>query len=127
MPAVLIVDDDESIRETVRFLLEDAGYETHVARNGVDALDLLGRLEPAVVLLDLVMPAMTGIELLQRVQLEPQLARHAYIIWSASRVEVPADLIQSLDLMSIPKPANIDEIQGAIQTAARRIMDGLGA
>ncbi|HVR64644.1 MAG TPA: response regulator [Polyangia bacterium] len=64
--AVLIVDDDRSIRESVGELLTDAGYEVRLAENGAVALDVVrGRDKPALVLLDMMMPVMSGFELLE--------------------------------------------------------------
>jgi len=61
MPQVLIVDNDESIRETARFLLEDEGCEVIEAPDGAAALELLRMSDqPMVVLLDIVMPRLSG-------------------------------------------------------------------
>ena len=59
---VLVVDDDESIRETLVAILQDEGYPTVGAQHGGEALDLLRRAEPmpCLILLDLMMPVMDG-------------------------------------------------------------------
>ncbi len=59
---VLIVDDDHHIRTTLRGILEEEGYRVASATNGREALDLLDRTRPCVVLLDLKMPLMDGWE-----------------------------------------------------------------
>src|SRR5258708_36466762 len=84
---VLVVDDEDSTRAAVRFMLEDAGYEVSEAPNGIVALDLLhAATEPMVVLLDLMMPGMSGLRLLQIVGSEPELAaRHDFILFTAAR------------------------------------------
>ena len=67
MKTILVVDDDEDIRETVSSALTDDGYDVRLAVNGKDALDQLEEMSPPVpclVLLDLTMPVMTGHELL---------------------------------------------------------------
>ena len=62
-PCVLIVDDDESIRETFRFLIESAGYSVVTASNGLEALEhLYKNLDPCLIFLDLMMPVMDGWE-----------------------------------------------------------------
>ena len=58
--SVLVVDDDEAIRETLRALLEDEGYAVREAANGAEALVSLEQERPAVVLLDMRMPIMDG-------------------------------------------------------------------
>ena len=58
---ILIVEDDESIRETLKLLLEVEGYFVTVASNGREALELLKKIDtPFMILLDLMMPVMDG-------------------------------------------------------------------
>jgi CheY-like chemotaxis protein len=67
MKTILVVDDDDDIRETVALALTDDGYDVRLAVNGRDALDKLAAMsagEPCLVLLDLTMPVMTGLEML---------------------------------------------------------------
>ena len=58
--SILVVEDNESIREMVALVLEEAGYEVICARDGQEALDLLAEVEPNVILLDMRMPRMDG-------------------------------------------------------------------
>jgi len=83
------VDNDESIRETARFLLEDEGYEVIEAPDGAAALDLLCMSDQPMVVLDIVMPRLSGVELLKLVGRDERLTRHAFVVWTASRVPVP--------------------------------------
>jgi CheY-like chemotaxis protein len=62
---VLVVEDDESARTLIRRALEDEGWEVDEAENGRVALERLGVREPALVLLDLMMPEMDGFEFLE--------------------------------------------------------------
>jgi CheY-like chemotaxis protein len=81
---VLIVDDDRDIRETLQELLEEEGYEVETAKNGLEALALARRERPAVILLDLFMPLMDGLEF-RRAQLQdPELERIPVIVVSAA-------------------------------------------
>lgn len=81
---VLVVDDDRDIRETLQELLEQEGYEVETARNGAEALTLARRERPAVILLDLFMPVMDGLEF-RRVQTEdPELADIPVVVVSAA-------------------------------------------
>ena len=59
-PRVLVVDDDEGIRDLVAVVLADQGYEVSVAEHGAAALDLLRKERPAAILLDMRMPVMDG-------------------------------------------------------------------
>jgi two-component system, NtrC family, nitrogen regulation response regulator NtrX len=63
---LLIVDDEESIRQSLAGILGDEGYEVVAAASGREALDLLSEAQPALVLLDIAMPDMDGIETLRR-------------------------------------------------------------
>jgi len=65
---ILLVDDDPSLREVTQYHLERAGYEALTAGNGAEALELFTRHGPDVVVSDIVMPGMDGIELLKRVK-----------------------------------------------------------
>ncbi len=62
---ILVVEDDVDIRECYQSLLERAGYRVTTAKNGQEALDELERQRPALILLDLMMPVMSGPEFLE--------------------------------------------------------------
>lgn len=62
-PLVLIVDDSLSVRKSLTQLVEDAGFETMQAKDGLDAIDAMSRRRPALLLVDLEMPRMNGMEL----------------------------------------------------------------
>jgi CheY-like chemotaxis protein len=119
---VLIVDDDDSIRESLATLLEEEGYGVLLASNGKDALALLQRVdEPLVVLLDWMMPEMTGQDVLQMVLREPAgLYRHAYLVLSAAVTarEQVARFAESLGVRVFTKPFEIDELLEAVAHAA---------
>jgi two-component system response regulator AtoC len=63
---ILVVDDETIIRDSLREWLNDAGYEVLTAENGAQALKTIEREEPRIVIADLVMPGMDGIELMKR-------------------------------------------------------------
>ena len=71
---VLIVDDDEASRQTVREALNDLGYEVALAANGREALETQQSFDPDVIVSDLNMPEMDGIELARRAsELDPDI------------------------------------------------------
>lgn len=57
---VLVVDDDDRVREVLVFALEIAGHEVETAADGLEALDRIEQLQPGVIVLDLMMPRMDG-------------------------------------------------------------------
>lgn len=66
--SILVVDDEEGIRTSLRSILEDEGYEVSVAANGVEALKIYGADPPDLMILDIWMPEMDGLETLRRVK-----------------------------------------------------------
>lgn len=67
-PLVLVVDDFDDARDLYRTCLEQAGYRTAEARNGAEAIDRAIELRPDVVLLDLAMPVLDGVEAARRLK-----------------------------------------------------------
>lgn len=78
---VLIVDDEEELCDILKSELEVWGYEVQVAFSGAQALQVLATFNPAVVLSDINMPGMNGIELLDKIQaingLRPKVVMHS--------------------------------------------------
>ena len=68
MCSVLIVEDTPIVREPLEKLLRYEGYETEAASNGVEALEAVRRRTPDVILLDVAMPKMNGVEFLQQLR-----------------------------------------------------------
>jgi two-component system, OmpR family, response regulator CpxR len=83
-PSVLVVDDDDSIREVLAEVLRDEGYEVACAANGEQALGELRRHgHPDLMLLDLMMPVLSGWEVLELLQASPDLSQIPVVVVSA--------------------------------------------
>lgn len=80
---VLVVDDDDDVREILRLQLEAAGYRTRGASNGAEALEEVARERPALVLLDMMMPVMTGAEFVARIQDDERLRELPVVVITA--------------------------------------------
>lgn len=80
---ILVVDDDDAIRALLRTVLRRRGFHVDGARNGVDALDQLGTRNYALILLDLMMPRMSGFELLDHLSRLPGLIRPQVLVLTA--------------------------------------------
>ena len=104
---MLIVDDDPDIRETLRFVLEDAGYPVYCAENGRDALRVLddATRPPGLILLDLMMPVMSGDEMLLALKQVRALADIPVTIVTASGAPRPP-----LAAGLLKKPVDLDAL-----------------
>jgi two-component system, chemotaxis family, chemotaxis protein CheY len=87
---VLVVDDEEDIRETLREVVEMGGCEAMVAANGADALQMLSQRRPCLVILDLLMPVMNGEEMLAAMRKQPELAGLPVVISTSAPERAPA-------------------------------------
>lgn len=83
---VLVVDDEEDILELLEYNLEKENYQVVKARNGKEALDLAVKEVPDIILLDIMMPVMDGIQACQEMRKEPALDG-SYIIFLTARIE----------------------------------------
>lgn len=124
--SVLVVDDDETIRDMLRFLLEEEGYTVYEAADGEAALARL-RAHPCemVVLLDLNLPDLDGASVLTAIVAEPSLAaRHAFLLMTAddgmARPALAA-LLVALGMRVVTKPFGIARILAAVARAARTL------
>jgi putative two-component system response regulator len=80
---ILIVDDEYTGRETLQSILEGEEYRLEMAENGPQALEKARRLLPDVILLDVMMPGMTGFEVCERIRNDPQVAEIPIIVLTA--------------------------------------------
>jgi len=126
---VLVVDDDDSIRETLRFALEEEGYAVLEAQDGAIALDLMRNAERGmVVLLDHVMPLLDGETMLRRLAEEQAVAeRHAYVMITASAQASSLEAtLAAIPLRSpvavVRKPFDLETLFGAVRQATGRIL-----
>jgi CheY-like chemotaxis protein len=87
---VLVVDDDDVIRQLISVNLELEGYEVHTAVDGQDCLDKVKEVDPAVVTLDIMMPRLDGWEAAARLRADPRTAGIKVVLLSARAQE--ADL-----------------------------------
>jgi CheY-like chemotaxis protein len=109
---VLVVDDDEAVRESIALVLELEGYRVRVARHGLDALAMLHReSRPDVIVLDLEMPIMPGWDFRAAQLRDPTLAAIPVVVVSSSTHEVSAD-------RRLGKPFDVDELVSAVLSLA---------
>lgn len=83
---VLVVDDEEPILELLKYNLEKEGYDVRTASNGVEAVDVAKKFIPDLVLLDIMMPKMDGVEACRILRSTPEL-KNIFIVFLTARSE----------------------------------------
>jgi CheY-like chemotaxis protein len=109
---ILVIDDDESIRDVTHTALADAGYDVVEAADGATALDLLGTSQPDVILLDMLMPLMDGWEFARRYHQTP--GPHAPIVVVTAARDAAARASQINAATSLAKPFRLDALFACI-------------
>jgi two-component system phosphate regulon response regulator PhoB len=118
---VLVVEDDPAIQELLRYALVQANFEVSVAGNAELGLEEIRRELPAVVLLDLMLPGMSGISLARHLRADPRTRTLPIIMVTAKAEET--DRIQGLDLGAddyVTKPFSPKELVSRIRAVLRR-------
>lgn len=116
---ILIADDDQISRETIADFLQDEGYEVHLAANGHEAVAALAVFQPELVLTDLHMPGLSGLDVLQHVRTaSPQTL--VFICTSETAIEVMQRAQQLGAHDYVNKPLNLDEMLLRIEQAFGR-------
>jgi CheY-like chemotaxis protein len=103
---VLIVDDEPDILAMLRDLLEEAGFVVLTARDGRAALALLAHTPVALVLTDLMMPQVTGLQLAEQMRSDPRTAAIPVLAMSAALPSHMADVFAAV----LPKPFGLDDL-----------------
>lgn len=108
MPIALVVDDSMLVRHTVCRFLEERGYEVESSTNGAEALQMVGCVRPDIIITDVIMPHMTGIELITALKSKPTTASIPIVIVAGrtsaaeARNETRADYViyKDIDIVS---------------------------
>jgi two-component system, OmpR family, KDP operon response regulator KdpE len=118
-PSVLVVEDDPSLRVALAELLDEAGFKVSSASNGYSGLRLAALEHPRVVLLDLGLPELTGVEVLHELRASPETRDTAVIVITGNTSRMAEARVAGADLV-VEKPFDLDELLAAVQTAANR-------
>ena len=120
---VLVVEDDRDFRDALQMLLTVHGLEVFCAMDGQEALDILHRgLHPCVILLDMMMPRMSGAEFRSAQQNDPELEAIPVVILSASANRTEAQSMGISEFMS--KPIDVDQLVKTVSRYCRPAAEG---
>jgi len=118
---ILVVDDEEHIQELIKFNLEKNGYKVICAGNGIEAIKLAKEQLPQLMLLDLMLPGMDGLDVCKEIRKDSSLSNMPVIMITAKGEEI--DKIIGLELGAddyITKPFSVRELVARIKAILRR-------
>lgn len=113
---MLVVDDDEDVRDALAVVIEDEGYAVATASDGVAALEWLEKHgPPCVILLDLMMPRMDGLTFLQKLQDDPRFSRTPVAVVSAGTILRPPP-----NCPFVAKPVRLERLLEVVEAHCHR-------
>ena len=121
MRTLLVVEDERPLAETLRFNLEMEGYRVRTAEDGLEGLSMARALQPDLVLLDLMLPRMDGLDVLRGIR---ETSQAPVLLLTARTSE--ADRVRGLDLGAddyIIKPFSLAELKARVRVHLRRKQD----
>jgi DNA-binding NtrC family response regulator len=116
-PTILVVDDESAILDTVRILLKGEGFEVHTAQGGKAGLEAIGRLSPEIVLSDIRMPGVGGIEILKAAR-EQDADMPVILMTAQAELKTAIEAVNQGAFHYIQKPFTNDELTTICRRAA---------
>jgi CheY-like chemotaxis protein len=117
-PLALVIEDDIDLSEIFSLTLRGGGFETEVIRDGQAALNRLAGDPPALILLDLHLPRVTGATILQNIRANERYAKTAVIVASAD-ARLAEELNVQADLVLL-KPISVEQVRALAQRMLKR-------
>jgi two-component system phosphate regulon response regulator PhoB len=125
-PTILVVEDEDALATLLQYNLEKEGYQVLVASDGEDALVSVDEALPDLIVLDWMLPKISGIEVCRRLRQRPE-SRNVPIIMLTARGE-ESDRIRGLDTGAddyVVKPVSMSELAARVRAVLRRLRPGL--
>src|ERR1700747_430783 len=116
---VLIVEDEENERSGLAELISAWGYRTETAKDGAEGFEKFTSWGPGIVLTDLKMPRMSGMELLERIAAHPQPAA-VVLLTAQGSIDLAGDAMKSGAYDFIQKPVDTARLKSILNNAARQ-------
>lgn len=114
MKSILIAEDEYDIAFALEMILSDEGYQVKLTSNGRDALAALSSERPDLVILDIMMPYVTGVEALRVIRSNPDTSTLPVILMSAATPQIETG--DRKRTVFLRKPFNLDQILQAVET-----------
>ncbi|PKB78133.1 MAG: hypothetical protein BZY88_19865 [SAR202 cluster bacterium Io17-Chloro-G9] len=116
-PSVLVIDDEDAVREAVAEDLKREGYDLVFAGNGLDGLSRLQERTPTVIILDLRMPVMGGLEFLAKIKLKPTDPYSVIVLTGHGNADAVKECYDAGVTIFLKKPFNLYEVRGVVRNA----------
>lgn len=118
---ILVIDDSRVIRNTVRDMLPPGNFEILEAKDGLEGMNLIHQAHPNLIMLDFLLPKMSGWEVFQQVQNKPELQKIPLVLMSGRKEEVTEKISEPFEYFEfIPKPFDQKQLIAAIKSAMRK-------
>jgi CheY-like chemotaxis protein len=117
---IVVADDDPNIRRLIMFALERLGYRVHEARNGREALLEMRSGNAELIVLDLMLPEVSGWDVLDARAQDPELQKIPVIVISANRGDQLARIVAQDICALLPKPFDLEALQAMVANCLTR-------
>jgi DNA-binding response OmpR family regulator len=122
IPTILVAEDQQHVRKLITYKLENNGYQVVTAENGAEALEKIREILPTLILLDVMMPLMTGFEVLAALKQDERTKNIPVLLVTAQSKE--EEILRGLELGAedyITKPFSPNELAARVKKALLRI------
>lgn len=120
MPKVLIIEDDQNLRDIYKEEFETEGFEVSIASDGEEGLQKIGDLHPDIILLDILMPKMTGFDVLAKIKKDDELKAIPVLILTNLYTDT-YDLVKNWGASYVLM--KVDHTPGQVVSKVREILD----
>ena len=115
---ILVIDDSRVIRKTVRDMLPEGDFEVIEAKDGLEGIDFVQKEHPALIMLDFILPKMSGWDVFQQIQAHPEFQKIPLVLMSGKKEEVTSKISEPFEYFEfIEKPFDRVVLSEAIRVA----------
>jgi CheY-like chemotaxis protein len=115
---ILVIDDSRVIRKTVRDMLPEGDFEVIEAKDGVEGIQFVEKEHPSLIMLDFILPKMSGWDVFQQIQAHPDYQKIPLVLMSGKKEEVTSKISEPFEFFEfIEKPFDRTVLADAIRTA----------